>query len=378
MARGQDAESLRKFQQNLLDWYRRNRRDFPWRRSSDPYRIWISEVMLQQTRAAAVLPYYNRFLKAFPTLASLARARPERVLRAWSGLGYYGRARNLHGAARIIVKNHQGRFPQQLDAALELPGVGRYIAHAVLSIAYNKPLAVLDGNVARVIARREAIEGDLRQPPRWRLLQTIADRWRPAESAGDWNQAMMELGATVCTPRQPRCAGCPVRDRCRGFRLGIADRLPERRRKVSPARLRVAAAVFVDPRGRTLLVRASKSAAAAHGSASAADLAGIFSRMWQFPALIVDGNSGAKLRHHLAAEFGLRTPRWQPLAKLRHTVTHREITIEPWLLRVDKFPPDVPGRLAALRRVPAMAISNASRKIALAALAAGERANLQP
>ncbi|HVB34631.1 MAG TPA: A/G-specific adenine glycosylase [Patescibacteria group bacterium] len=361
MARGQDGKSLPKFQQNLLDWFRASRRDFPWRRSHDPYRVWVSEVMLQQTRAAAVLPYYNRFLRAFPSLGALARARHESVLRAWSGLGYYSRARNLHRAAQIAVQNHRSRFPIEIDAALALPGVGRYIARAVLSIAYGQPLAVLDGNVARVIARREAIEGDLREPARWKRLQTVADRWLPPDAPGDWNQAMMELGATVCMPRRARCDTCPVRSGCLAFRLGIVDRLPERRPKPAPVRLRLAAAVLVDRQGNTLLTRTAKS--------DAADLGPLFSRMWQFPAVGAEGDSAAELRRYLAAKFGLCARGLQPLGKLRHTVTFRQITIEPWLLHVEKLPAAAPGRVIALDRVPKMAISSASRKIAAAALA---------
>ena len=386
MARRKAVDSLAKFQQSLLAWYRGNRRELPWRRSPDPYRVWVSEVMLQQTRVAAVLPFYERFFRAFPTLASLAEARTESVLRAWSGLGYYSRARNLQRAARIIVQNHQGRFPREPGAALSLPGVGRYIASAVLSIAYDLPLAVLDGNVARVIARREAIRGDLRQPLRWKQLQATADRWLAAESPGDWNQAMMELGATICTPRQPACHSCPVQSGCRAFPLGLAEQIPERRAKPASRRMHIAAAVIVDRLGRTLLIRQRKSAVARNGYSRNDDLAAIFSRMWQFPAIRVDDKSARELREqfckqisrHLAAASGLREGRWEALARLRHTVTHRNITIEPWLIHVEKFPAKITGHTVLLHRVPSMAISSASRKIALAALAAGKQPQTQP
>lgn len=380
MARRKVVDSLGEFQRSLLAWYRCNRRDLPWRRSRDPYRIWVSEVMLQQTRVATVLPFYERFFRVFPTLASLADARTERLLRVWSGLGYYSRARNLQLAARVVIENHEGRFPRELDAALSLPGVGRYMANAVLSIAYEQPLAVLDGNVARVIARREAIRGDLRQPPRWKQLQSIADRWLATESPGDWNQAMMELGATVCTPRQPACLSCPVQSGCRAFQLGLAEQIPERRAKPASRRVRVAAAVIVDRLGRTLLVRPHKSALGSNANrpTQTDDLAPIFSRMWQFPALIVDADSASllpdklskRLGRYLATEFGLRAGSREGLPKLRHTVTVRNITIEPWLIQIEKFPAAVSGRTVLLNRVPAMAISNASRKIALAAIAA--------
>jgi len=368
MAGNRAEANLAEFQRRLLHWFRVSRRDLPWRRTRDAYRVWISEVMLQQTRTAAVLPYYRRFLRAFPSLRALARARGERVLGAWAGLGYYSRARNLQRAARIIVREHRGRFPAALDAALELPGVGEYTARAVLSIAYGAPFAVLDGNVARVVARREAIEGDLRAPARWKKLQAIADRWLAREAPGDWNQAMMELGATLCTPRQPRCGECPVRAGCRAFRLGLADRLPERRARLAPVRLRIAAAVLVDVGGRTLLVRSSSPSSGRLGDADGG-LGPIFSRMWHFPAVSANGDSRAELERFLASKFAIRGARWRELAKLRHTVTFREITIEPWLVLVESLPPGT-GRAVALERVPRMAVSNASRKIAVAALAA--------
>ncbi len=368
MATKRGGDNPAEFQRRLLDWFRANRRDLPWRRTRKAYRVWISEIMLQQTRTAAVVPYYRRFFRAFPSLGALARARGDQVLRAWAGLGYYSRARNLHRAARIVVREHGGRFPAALDAALALPGVGDYTARAVLSIAYGAPLAVLDGNVARVIARREAIEGDLRAPARWKKLQAIADRWLAADAPGDWNQAMMELGATVCTPRQPRCGACPVRDGCRAFRLGLADSLPERRVKPSTVRVRIAAAVLLDERGRTLLIR-SRTPGDIRESEPAADLGPIFSRMWHFPALATSADSRGELERHVAVEFGIDGARWQLLPRIRHTVTFREITIEPWLVLVDSIPRES-GHVVSLDRVPHMAVSSASRKIATAALAA--------
>ncbi|MGH9756149.1 MAG: A/G-specific adenine glycosylase, partial [Candidatus Acidiferrales bacterium] len=201
-----------KMQRQLLAWFRAHKRDLPWRRSKNPYRIWIAEIMLQQTRIAVVLPYYRRFLRRFPGVESLARAREAEVLKMWSGLGYYSRARNLHRAARQIVTHHSGNFPRALEDALALPGIGTYTAAAVLSIAYDAPLAVLDGNVARVLARLGAMRGDLRAPQRWKHLQNLSQRLLAKQSAGDWNQALMELGETICTPQSPRCESCPVAD----------------------------------------------------------------------------------------------------------------------------------------------------------------------
>src|SRR5271170_3779839 len=198
------GRALKTFQKQLLAWFRAHQRDLPWRRSRNPYRIWVAEVMLQQTRIAAVMPYYQNFLGRFPTVQSLARAPESEILKLWSGLGYYSRARNLHRAAKIIVAQHKGQFPREIDAALELPGIGAYTAAAVLSIAYDVPLAVLDGNVARVLARIGAIRGDLRAPRRWQQLKNTADTLLVREAPADWNQALMELGEIVCAPQIPR------------------------------------------------------------------------------------------------------------------------------------------------------------------------------
>src|SRR5207302_5066521 len=198
MPNGRDLAAFRK---QLLGWVRQFQRDLPWRRTTDPYRIWLSEIMLQQTRVAAVIPHYVRFLERFPDVHALAAAPEEEVLRLWSGLGYYSRARNLQKAARKIVAEHRGEFPARLEDVLALPGIGNYTAAAILSIAFDKKHAVLDGNVARVLARLGAVRGDLRARGRWQELQECADAYLDPKSPGEWNQAMMELGATLCAPK---------------------------------------------------------------------------------------------------------------------------------------------------------------------------------
>src|SRR5712692_1411321 len=295
MPREKSPRELLAFRRRLLRWFHEHRRDLPWRRTDDPYRIWISEVMLQQTRVAAVLPYYKRFLTRFPSVGALAGAREAEVLKYWAGLGYYSRARLLHRAAKEIVARHRGRFPRDVESAKALPGVGPYTAAAVLSIAYDVPLPVLDGNVARVLARLGAVRGELRATKRWRKLEARAKELLAIHAPGDWNQAMMELGATVCTPRAPLCRACPVSKACRAFALRIADALPEKRKKRAAVSLRIAAAVLLDPAGRTLLVRGSDGNAAQ-----------IFSRLWQFPAVEVRGDAAMELRGVLARQFGLR------------------------------------------------------------------------
>jgi len=393
-AAGIPAQDWPLFRRRLLAWFRRTKRDLPWRRSTgagppspladsprkkqDPYRIWLSEIMLQQTRVATVIPYYRRFLKRFPTVQHLARARPVAVLEAWAGLGYYSRARNLHLAARKIVTRHGGKFPHELHATLALPGIGRYTAAAILSIAGDQPLAVLDGNVARVLVRLEALRRDLRQPAAWQRLEATAGALLARRAPGDWNQAMMELGATVCTPQSPRCPQCPVARWCRARALGLAGRLPVARRKTRTVKVTVAAAVLLDPRGRTLLVR------------QPSDDGAIFSRLWQFPAVEANRNARKALSGHLlgivysgraasTARARRRNPRlnaatlkttMKALPPARHTVTFRDIQLLPFLVCVPRLPSVAGARTPRLTALGRLAISNATRKIASAALRA--------
>ena len=210
----------------LLGWYDANKRAMPWRRTKDPYRIWLSEVMLQQTTVATVIGYFERFLERFPDVRALARADEAAVLRLWAGLGYYSRARNLHRAAKAVVEEHAGRFPRTLQGLRSLPGVGRYTAAAVASIAFGLPAELVDGNVIRVYARLFALRGDPRSPALqekvWTLAAEHLDHGRP----GDWNQALMELGATVCSPVGPECGRCPLSKSCLARKRGLQDSIP--------------------------------------------------------------------------------------------------------------------------------------------------------
>jgi len=355
------------FQAQLLGWFAGAKRDLDWRKNRDPYRVWISEIMLQQTRVAAVLPYYRRFLARFPTIHALAQARLDAVLRSWAGLGYYSRARNLHRAAREMVVRHGGEFPRSIEHALALPGIGPYTAAAVLSIAYGEPHAVLDGNVARVLARLGALRGDLRRPKRWRQLAGAATALLPVQSVpaaqppsrpGDWNQAMMELGATLCTPGTPRCAACPVSRWCRAHAMGIAPRLPAPRRKPKPVSVVLSAAVLVDPRGRTLLLKQKSRQG------------GLFSNLWQFPAIQSTAKAPGpeKLARYLQSAFGI-TALLEPLPPARHTVTFRKILLAPFLAHVAQLPQAAEMRTPRLAEIERLPISSATKKIAAAAWA---------
>jgi len=347
-----------KLRENLLHWFRAHRRELPWRASRDPYRVWVAEIMLQQTRIAAVLPYYERFLARFPNIESLAKARGDEVLKLWSGLGYYNRARNLHLAAKEMVSRYDAQFPRGLDDALSLPGVGHYTAAAVLSIAYDVPLAALDGNVARVLARIRAVRGDLRANGRWQRLGETAQKLLAMDAPGDWNQALMELGEIVCTPRLPRCEECPIAKSCRARSLGCVGRIPAPRTKRAPVRMRIAAAILRDSRGRTLLVRDP----GVHDDV-------LFSRMWQFPAVAVSRDAEAELTAHLRGRFGIECTNGaglEPLRAARHGVTFRNITLLPFLARVAELPRLPRSRIIALNKLGEFPISSATRKIAAA------------
>lgn len=219
----------------LLAWYRSGHRDLPWRRTSDPYRIWVSEIMLQQTRAQAVVPYYERFLQRFPTVEALAAASEQEVLALWAGLGYYSRARNLRLAARQVAA--AGTFPREYEAIRALPGIGDYTAAAVASIAFQLPRAVLDGNVLRVVSRLENDPSDIAATRTRERFRATVQRWLPPRDAGAFNQALMELGATVCLPRNPLCLVCPLSACCRARQEGTAAQLPVKLRKTVPVRI---------------------------------------------------------------------------------------------------------------------------------------------
>jgi len=358
---------LRRFRKRLQAWFATYRRDLPWRRTKDPYLIWISEIMLQQTRVAAAIPYYERFVERFPDFKSLAGVPEEEVLRMWAGLGYYSRARNLQKAARQIVAEHDSQFPRVREEALRLAGIGEYTAAAILSIAYGKKLAVLDGNVARVLARLVAQRGDLRANGRWSQLQALASDLLAPQAPGDWNEAMMELGATVCTPRSPQCLLCPIAEFCQARRLGLTDVIPEKRKKRATVDIQLAALVMIDAKGRALLLSPAR-----HGdkSGKAHDVAALLSRMWHFPTVIVTREPERELRAYVHAEVSRKLSagaKFLGLSPVRHTVTHREITVHPFRVEVKELP-DISGaerlRLEDLETVP---VSSLTRKVAHAA-----------
>ncbi len=298
----------------LIDWYHQHRRDLPWRRSEDPYAIWISETMLQQTRVDSVIPYYERFLARFPDIDALACAEADDVLGLWAGLGYYSRARNLLKAARIVRDRHGGALPDSAEALRELPGIGRYTAGAVASIAFDRPEPAVDGNVARVLARLHEIREDPKTPQTQRRLWDEAAALARGANPGDLNQALMELGASVCTPKNPRCPECPLRRRCSARRAGDPESLPVKTRRAQPQRV-AAVAGWVVRRGRALAVRRPPR--------------GLLGGLWELPggALARAEAPETALLRALTERVGLAVPRAQHLGTVDHAFTHRRLQL---------------------------------------------------
>jgi A/G-specific adenine glycosylase len=362
---------LKVFRSQLLTWFETNKRDLPWRLNRDPYRVWISEIMLQQTRVAAVIPYFERFCANFPDIKSLAQAPESEVLRLWSGLGYYSRARNMQAAAQQIVRDHAGTFPSTPENVRALRGIGAYTTNAILSIAFGEKHAVLDGNVARVVARLAAIRGDLRESANWPSLQKAADTLLAHEDPGNWNQAMMELGATICTPRAPQCLICPVEKFCRARQLGIQDLIPDKRKKRATVVVTLACAILSDTRGCCLLLPPPKVNSR---KATADDIPTLVSGMWHFPTIAVRKNPERELRNYLSENFlnAKDLPRFTPLGKVRHAVTYRAITLLPFHAEF-KALPKIPGaKTVLLKNFAAVPVSNLTRKAARAALKSTE------
>ena len=340
----------------LLGWYRRQRRDLPWRRTADPYRVWLSEVMLQQTTVATALPYYEAFLARFPDLETLAAAPLEDVLARWAGLGYYRRARHLHAAARELVARHGGRFPRDLEAALALPGVGPYTARAVLSIAYGVPEPVVDGNVRRVLARLLLLRG-----PGWRderAFHEPAARLLARGAPGDWNQALMELGATACAPRAPACPACPLARHCRARAAGLQEQLPEKKPRARPREVLVTAAL-VERAGRVLLTRRHEGGAVLAG-------------FWELPQAGLESpaeDPAAELRERLGLRLG------PLLGQAGHAITFRRIRARVHAARLERPLPRGDGRWrwAAPGELAGLPLTTLTRKLLQAARAARQR-----
>jgi len=324
---GTDSSVARFFGDRLLQWYRREKRDLPWRRSRDPYHIWVSEIMLQQTRVETVIPYFERFMAQFPTVAELAAAPEADVLKAWEGLGYYSRARNLQAAARQVVERHGGVVPSDRADVFALKGVGPYTAGAILSIAFNQPEPAVDGNVMRVLSRFFNLDLDIARPATREVLEQLARSLIPAGAASDFNQALMELGALVCTPRSPGCLTCPVMARCAGRLAGRERELPVKSKAKPPKPVHRLA----------VLIASGDSALAGRVLVRQRPAEGLLARMWELPHVEAPNKSiwsdevaaSSWLIGALAAE-GLKVNPIRPIAEAEHVFTHLHWFVKLW------------------------------------------------
>jgi A/G-specific adenine glycosylase len=376
---------------NLLKWFAANARDLPWRRTHDPYAIWVSEIMLQQTQVKTVIPFWERWMNTLPTIESLAKARPETIHKLWEGLGYYTRVRNMQRAAQKIVAEHDGKFPRDYDAILELPGIGRYTAGAIASIAFNEPRAILDGNVIRVLTRIFGITENAREKPvnekLWRMagelvseaweqsggagggntipspaLRAPSPRWagrgnnnaaeqssRNVESCSHLNQSLMELGALICTPRQPKCAICPVQKQCVAFETSRVKAIPNLGpRTVVTARRFVA--FVIECNGRFLARQRPAGVVNAH--------------LWEFPNVEVNG-AGPDLNKIARQELGIATDDLRKLCTIKHTITRYRITLEVYggKMRSATASRQSGGQWLAKKELTALAFASAHRRI---------------
>lgn len=417
-----DLPSHTKIRRALLRWFRRNAKPLPWRGQPSPYAVWISEIMLQQTQVATVIPYYQRFLREFPSVEALAAAPIERVLELWSGLGYYRRARHLHQAAQKLVTQFGGQFPAEYHPARTLPGIGDYTARAILSIAFERPYAVLDGNVARVIARLFAHQGNLHQPGFWRAAGQRLEHLLSRRHPGDFNQAMMELGQTVCLPKRPRCDACPLRRWCEARRLGQTEAYPSPRPR-RPTEVRHLATAIIRP-GAKVKGPGRKANITRELQASVPEYRishfksrtprcevllvrgldeGLLGDLWNFPAAfgasrarallrlreklvrLASGNADAvgemaggrrKREDHAQKSVALATglpgagrlePAALPFARLRHGITYRSIKVDLYTCQAPaslEASPASSWRWFRFDEIDGAAVSQLARKIA--------------
>ncbi len=299
----------------LLGWYAAHRRDLPWRRTGDPYAVWVSEVMLQQTRVSVVVGYFERWMQLFPTLGHLARASEDDVLHAWQGLGYYSRARRLREGARFVCERYGEKLPEDVERLLTIPGIGPYSAGAIASIAYGKRAPLVDGNVVRVLCRVFGLRGDPAKSPLTKALWHLAGELVPEDRPADFNQALMELGATVCTPRRASCFGCPLAERCVALRDGLVEVLPETAARPEPTRVETEAAL-IRKNGRWLVLRLPADAPRWAG-------------MWTFPTVERSGSEPAGGAAERAARqlCGLEVRLGAELPRIDHQVTRFKISL---------------------------------------------------
>ena len=349
-----ESDQYGHFRRKLLRWYDQHARDLPWRRTHDPYQIWISEIMLQQTTVAAVIPYFERFLNRFPTVFELAAADESEVLRLWEGLGYYSRARNIHRAAKVVVNQHAGVFPESVDGLLTLPGIGRYTAGAIMSFAFDLPAPIVEANTLRLYCRLLNFEGDPRSKAGQAILWTFAESILPKTKPGRLNQAMMELGATVCAPTEPNCKACPVNHHCQAFAHGTQRSVPRPKVKIQFTEVTEASIAIVHRNEYLLRRRTEKER---------------WAGLWDFVRFEIgrhdDDGKSFNLSESIRELTGLQVQLGDQIAVFRHGVTRYRITLRCYIAEklngrlspgewkwvkatdFDQYPLSVTGRLFA-------------------------------
>ena len=312
---------MTRFSTRILKWYAHHARDLPWRGHLDPYAVWVSEIMLQQTRVESVIPYFNRWMKSFPTIQDLADATGQDVLLAWEGLGYYSRARNIHTTAKMVVEDYGGYLPDDLNELRKLPGIGKYTAGAIASIAYGKQVAVLDGNIKRVFSRFFNIDLPVNSVAGEKILWQLAERNLPPDSAGDYNQGLMDLGATICLPRNPICPSCPLWKTCSARVLGVQDQRPMMKLKPNTPHYQVTAAIIT--RGRKILLAERPSK-------------GLLGGLWEFPGGKVERGESLKfcLKREIREELGVEIKVGEQVGIYHHAYSHFRITLYAFLCKL--------------------------------------------
>jgi A/G-specific adenine glycosylase len=342
----------------LLNWYRDNKRTLPWRGSPDPYAVWVSEIMLQQTRVETVIPYFEKWMRLFPDIRALANAREHDVLNTWEGLGYYSRARNLNKAAKIVANQYDGVMPRDLDALRKLPGIGRYTVGAIASIAFGMDVPALDGNIRRVYARLFDISEPADSTVGEKILWQLAEKHLPQGEAGDYNQALMDLGATICLPKNPRCLICPLMKICKARKNGTQDQRPVMRpKKVVPEYIHAAAVIVRrianTPHEKVLLAqRPSK---------------GLLAGMWEFPNGRVIGDPAKGLAKALKTGYNLKlraNRNKKVLTTVQHAYSHFKVTVHPFQCELESMPENENLKWIPLKQLDDYPMGKIDRQIA--------------
>ena len=300
------SNNIEQFREDLVNWFVKEQRELPWRLNKDPYRVWVSEIMLQQTRVDTVIPYYERFMEWFPTIEDFAEADEERILKAWEGLGYYSRVRNLHAAVREVKESYGGIVPNTPEEISRLKGVGPYTAGAILSIAYGLPEPAVDGNVMRVLSRILEIYDDIAKPATRKVFEQAVRELIDHEHTSEFNQALMELGALICTPTKPACLLCPVRDHCQAFEQGLQEKLPVKTKAKKTKTVHLSAVVLTDTSGRMVIQKRPST--------------GLLAGLWEFPNYEVSGID--ELKQMMAKENHIVMNDIRPIGQISHVFSH--------------------------------------------------------